>query len=350
MSRRWLFHFALLVMVGRVTAQTFTHRSGGTAVKGFDTAYVHDYSHLYTGRLYLSTKFNQLGLAGARGLRITYRPNNRYNIGAGLSYRSVTLNIGVGIPGLNRDQDKRGTTRYLDAQANIYTKRSATNLFLQGFQGYYMSSHTKDELGWNQETAFPTRPDIREYNLGISRVHIFNHDRFSYRAAFNQDAWQRKSQGSLLAGWYLTYFRLQADSSLVPVRLATAFKPGLHLVRGGFTDLGASIGYAYTLVVREHFFLTCSMVLGGGISAQRATTAEKKHENVKTDFGLGWHAQMRAAIGYNSERYCLGMSFNQENIGYLMEERDLFRWGVGNIRVNLARRLGRKDAYHPGEP
>lgn len=307
----------------------------------FDTVYVKDYSRLLTGRLYLSTKYNRLRLTGYRGSEaITYRPNNKINFGIGASYRALTLNIGVGVPGLNKDQDKRGTTRYLDAQANIHAKRWATNLFLQGFRGYYISSHGKDELGWTQATLHPTRPDVREYNFGVSTVHIFNNNRFSYRAAFNQDAWQRKSQGSFLAGGYLTYFRLRADSSLVPARLATAFEPGLHMVRGGFTDLGINVGYAYTLVIREHFFLTGSMVLGGGISGQRATTMQRGQQEVKTVFGLGWHTQLRAAAGYNSARYWFGVSFNQENIGYLVDERDRFHWGVGNVRVNLAKRFG----------
>lgn len=307
---------------------------------GFDTAYVLDYSRQLTGRLYLSTKFNQLRLGGMRGNRsLTYKPNNKFNFGAGLSYRALTLNIGVGIPGLNKDQDKRGSTRYLDAQANIHAKRWATNLFLQGFQGYYISSHGKEELGWAQPTLFPVRPDVREYNFGVSTVHIFNNDRFSYRAAFNQDAWQRRSQGSFLAGGYLTYFRLRADSSLVPARLSGAFEPGLHIVRGGFTDFGISAGYAYTLVIREHFFLTGSAVLGGGLSAQRATTADRNLEDVGTALGPGWHGQVRAAAGYNSARYYAGISFNQETIGYLVDERDRLYWGVGNIRVNVAKRF-----------
>lgn len=308
--------------------------------KGFDTTYVKDYSRQITGRTYLSTKYNRLRLVGMRRAQaITYKPNNKFNIGVGASYKALTLNIGVGIPGLNKDQEKYGTTRYLDAQANIHTKRWATNLFLQGFRGYYISSHTKEELGWAQATLYPTRPDIEEYNFGVSTVHIFNNDRFSYRAAFNQDAWQRKSQGSFLAGGYITYFRLRSDSSLVPVRLATYFEPGLHLVRAGFTDLGLNFGYAYTLVVREHFFLTASNVLGVGISAQRATTVEQERKDVRTAFGPGWHTQLRIATGYNSARFYVGISFNQENIGYLVDERDRFNWGVGNVRLNIAKRF-----------
>lgn len=319
----------------QLTAQTPTPRGI------YDSTYVKDYSRQITGRLYFSTKYNKLDLGGPDGGKsLTFRPNNRVNFGVGLSYRTLTLNVGVGVPGLNKDQDRRGKTKYLDAQANIYTKRWATNLFLQRFHGYYISTYAPQELGWDQATAYPTRPDLMQYNLGVSTVHIVNNDRFSYRAAFNQDAWQRRSQGSLLIGGYITYFHLHADSSLVPSSLSTLYVPDLHLVRGSFLDAGPSVGYAYTLVIRKHLFLTGSLVVGGGLSVQEATinSPEARRER-RNSAGLGWHGQVRAALGYNSDRYFMGLSFNQETIGYLLEAREDFHWSVGNIRLTFAKRF-----------
>lgn len=327
----------LLAVLGTAAA----HGQRSADHEHFDTAYVRDYSRILTARIYSSTKYNKLLLGGLHGGRaMIYRPNNKINFGIGASYHALTLNIGVGIPGINKDQEKRGETHYLDAQANLYTKRWATNLFLQKFRGYYISSHNKAEVGWVQDTELPTRPDLVQFNVGISTVHIFNNDRFSYRAAFNQDAWQRKSQGTLLAGGYFTYFHLNADSSIIPQRLALQYDDGLRLRRGGFLDLGPSLGYAYTLVIREHVFLTGSLVLGAGLSAQRATTLENTNrEEKRTVVGAGWHSQFRAGAGWNGAVYYAGISFNQENVGYLIDDRSNFYWSVGNIRLNFARRF-----------
>jgi hypothetical protein len=333
--------FRILLLAATCVVGLVCMAQGNAPADGFDTAYVRDFSHLLTVRAYSSTKYNKLKLGGLKGNKpIIYRPNNRINVGVGASYRALTLNLGVGIPGLNNDEDEKGETRYLDAQANIYTRHWATNLFLQRFQGYYISSHHLPDLGWEQATTFPTRPDLVQFNLGASSVYILNHDRFSYRAAFNQDAWQRKSQGSVLVGGYLTYFRLQADSSLVPSVLAPHYDPGLQLSRSGFLDLGVSTGYAYTLVLQEHLFLTGSFVVGAGLSAQRAITVnEAGGPTAKNSAGLGWHGQYRAAMGWNSEWYFVGLSFNQENIGYLLKDRSSFYWSVGNIRLNVAKRI-----------
>src|SRR5689334_9061044 len=52
-----------------------------------DTAYVKDFSHLLTARVFASTKFDTLRLFG-NGLKddLLYRPNNQINIGIGVSY------------------------------------------------------------------------------------------------------------------------------------------------------------------------------------------------------------------------------------------------------------------------
>ncbi len=322
---------------------TQVHAQRPRKASGFDTAYVHDYSHIVTGRFYLITKYNRMRFGANGAPDLVYQPNNRYNFGLGVSYRSLTLNIGVGIPGINVDQHKYGATKYLDAQANVYTKRWATNLFLQRFAGYYTPSYSKDELGWVQDTELATRGDLVQWNIGASTVKILNNDRFSYRAAFNQDAWQRKSQGSWLVGGYLTYFALQADSSLVPQALADRFEDGLHMRKGRFWDIGPMGGYAYTWVYRDHWFVTGSGVVGAGLSAQRVETKEPDEQTrTSTVTGPGWHLQVRAGAGYNSRNHYFGMSWTQENILYLVDARDRFSWTVGNVRVNFVKRFNRR--------
>lgn len=313
---------------------------------GFDTAYVHDFSHILTGRIYTSTKDNSLKLGALPGQRnLAYLPNNRINLGVGASYRSITLNLGFPIPWINNDDAIRGPTRYLDAQANILTKRTACNLFLQGFSGYYVNTHDHGEVGWPAVYERPYRPDVRQFNVGLSMVRILNSDRFSYRASFNQDAWQRKSQGSWLVGGYATWFTMRGDSSLVPRTLEPYFTPAMDMQRGTFTDLGPMGGYVYTMVFREHLFITLSAVGGAGISTQHTAQPLGDDSKVHGRIGPGWHAQLRTGAGYNSAKYYAGISYNQERIGYLLAEQRGVQWTVSNLRFNLVRRLNTKIPF-----
>lgn len=323
-------------MGSSLSAQIATGRTS------FDSTYVSDYSRKLTMRLYSNTKYNALTIASRSAADLVYRPNNRINIGIGASYRALTLNIGFGIPFLNNDDAVRGKTRYLDAQANIHTQRWASNMFLQVFSGYYVSSHDLSQVGWTQETQRPYRADLVQFNIGASALHIFNHRRFSYRASFNQDAWQRKSQGSFLLGGYLTYYDLRADSSLVPTALADQFDPDLLVRRGNLSDVGPMGGYAFTYVLKEHWFATVSGALGTGLSVQRLRVPTTDGEQVLSSTGPGWHTQLRAALGYNSRRTYLGLLFNQENVGYLKAGEQGLRWNVGNVRLNLVHRFNQR--------
>lgn len=311
-----------------------------STVSAQDSLYVRDLSQIVSGRIYGVTKDNSFTLGAMNDAdNLLYRPNNRYNMGIGASYRALTINIGFPIPFVNNDDEVRGKTRYLDLQAELNTTRYSTNFFLQYFSGYYIQSHSLEELNWMQETEQPYREDVSQFNLGVNTVRVFNNERFSYRAAFNQDAWQRRSQGSWLLGGYVTYFGLRADSSLVPSAIADNFIPEIGMRQGDFIDLGVSGGGAYTFVFKEHWFLTLSAVIGVGGALQHVVYLSTDSYDAATEFGPGWHAQGRGALGYNSKMYYVGMSYNQEQVGYLLPEQQRVSWNVRNIRFNFVKRF-----------
>lgn len=324
---RMFISAALLLLCGRATAQRFRP----------DTSYVRDHSNRVTLRLYASHKFNSMVINAVDPFTdVRYRPNGQVNIGVGASLRKFTLNIGVRAPFVNDDVQRKGKTRYLDAQANLYGTKQASNLFLQIYKGYHITSHTKALLGWEGPTELPYRPDLLQYNIGLSSLRIVNHERFSYRAGFNQDAVQLRSQGSWLIGGYLTAFVVRADSALVPSRLQEQFPSGNSISRATYFDLGPMGGYAYTHVFRKHWFVTASGALGGGLSVQAVRIEDGDALRASRRVGLGWHTQLRAAAGYNSRLRYVGMVFSQEHIGYVQREDQRFGWDVGVVRLVFA--------------
>lgn len=314
----------------------------------FDSLYVEDFSNILTGRAYFSTKDNAFALRSRRpGKNLNYHPNNQINWGLGASYRALSLNIGIRMPWVNNNNDEFGNTRYLDAQANIHTKRTATNLFLQIFRGYHLPDYTLAELNWPALAERPYRPDVRQFNVGFSSLRITNNDRFSYRASFNQDAWQKKSQGSWLFGGYMTFFGVRADSSLVPQAIQDRFTPEVRMRKGDFFDAGPMGGYVYTFVHKQHWFLTLSTVGGAGLAVQGLTYPDSNSEleGRRIDSGAGWRFQLRAGGGYNSKRHYVGLSFNQERVGYFLADQERFTWNVNNIRLNFVRRFNMKVKF-----
>lgn len=337
--RRWLFALLILLSPFSVCGQSAPNRSADV----FDTLYVRDYSDRPTARLYLSHKYNSMVVRSEDAFTdLRFRPNGNYNIGIGASYRRLTLNIGFPMPFVNNDNDAKGRTRFLDAQATLHSQKQASNLFLQVFKGYHITSHASSRVGWGQTTDFPYRADLQQYNIGISSLRIVNHERFSYRATFNQDAWQQRSQGTWLFGGYATCYVLKADSALVPLRLLNGFDPSAAIMKGVFLDLGPMAGYAQTFVYRRHWFLTVSGAGGPGLSSQRTTLTAPEGASTRTEVGAGWHVQWRAGAGYNSRFNYIGILYNQEHIGYLLNAQDRFAWDVGNIRIMFVERFAKR--------
>ncbi|MBK9176347.1 MAG: DUF4421 family protein [Flavobacteriales bacterium] len=330
--------FASIVVLAFVT--TAHGQSDRPALAAVDTSYVRDFSNRPAIRLYLSAKFNSMVVRSNEDFTdLRYRPNGNYNMGIGASYRRLTLNIGFPMPFVNNDDEAKGRTRFLDAQATLHTQRQASNLFLQVFKGYHITSHTPSRIGWDQTTSYPYRPDLIQFNIGLSSLRIVNHTRFSYRATFNQDAWQQRSQGTWLYGGYATCYVVKADSALVPARLLDEFGSTAPIAKALFVDLGPMGGYAHTFVHRTHWFLTVSGALGAGPSVQRLRLPASDGTTTRLELGPGWHAQFRAGIGYNSRYRYVGLLFNQEHIGYVLRAQNTFAWDVGNFRLMVVQRL-----------
>ena len=310
-----------------------------------DSLFVRDFSNRPTVRLYMSRKFNGL-VVGAQDRfgDLNYRPNGHFNIGLGASYKRLTLNIGLPVPFAGNDVPRKGRTRFLDAQATLHSNKQATNLFLQVFKGYHITTHALQRLGWDQTTEVPYRPDLVQFNIGISSLRIVDHAHFSYRATFNQDAWQQRTKGTWLYGGYATYYVLNTDSTLIPTAIAAEFSPTMAVTQAAFLDLGPMGGYAHTFVYRKHWFLTLSGAFGAGPSVQRIELPGPEGGSTQWEVGPGYHIQTRAGIGYNSRYRYAGILFNQERIGYLFREQDRFTWNVGNFRIMLVQRLKDRPA------
>ncbi len=303
-----------------------------------DSSYVVDLSRRPTVRFYLSNKFNSLlvrSIGPEEDLR--YRPNSHYNIGVGASYRRLTLNIGVPTPFANTDVDSKGRTRYFDAQANVYGDRQATNLFLQVYKGYHITSHTKAQLGWVQETDFPYRSELVQYNIGISTLRILQPERFSYRATFNQDAIQYRTQGSWLVGGYFTSYSVRGDSAIVPTRLANGTGDALGTTKALSMDLGPMVGRAVTIVHKRSWFFTASGAAGVGPGARRFSGGLDDGGQWRAN--VAWHFQARAGAGYNSRSWFFGAIYSQEFIGHVGERAQGYRWDVGNLKMIAAKHL-----------
>jgi len=265
-----------------------------------DPSYYETFPDKLTGRLYLSQKFLKFTIPpSGNQTDIEYKANTKMNIGMGITYHNISANIFYGFAFLNKDTAK-GKTKGLDLQLHLYPRRWAIDLTALFPKGYYM--FPKGYASSNPNRYY-YRPDVQLKLIGVSAYKVPNKEKFSYRAAITQNEWQKKSAGSPLYGGTMYYGTAKGDSALVPKSIESGF-PQKGIYNLNFLALGAGIGYAYTIVIDQHFFITASAVANLDLtSTSEESTAGK---NRKTSVGPSLVA--KGAIGYNSPTWSVSMN------------------------------------------
>ena len=299
-----------------------------------DTAYYISYHSQVTGRLYLSRKSTSLSLQNVSHHQdLNYRPNSSLNLGIGATYKWVTVNVAYGFAFLNflNPKEELGKTKYLDLQAHLYGRKIVIDLFGQFYKGFYLGPKGTATT----ENSYYLREDVRVNQVGMSMQYVVNNRRFSYRAAFHQNEWQKKSAGAVLIGFESYIGNVRADSTFIPNRFdSTLAKKNIREFI--YYKTGPNVGFAYTLVYKKHFFLTGSLAGNLGFGNNTIVSDEGRSQN----FGISTSVFLRVFAGYNSEKWAVSAIYTSNNVG--VNPGDLstrMSLNISNIRLNFVYRF-----------
>ncbi|MEO7923371.1 MAG: DUF4421 domain-containing protein [Chitinophagaceae bacterium] len=264
-----------------------------------DPSYYETLPEKLTGRVYLAQKFLKFTIPSSSSLAdIEYKANTKLNLGVGVTYHNFSINVFYGFAFLNRDTAK-GTTKGLDLQLHLYPRKWAIDLLVLLPKGY----HLEPKGFATTPNKYYYRKDVELKLLGISAYQVPNKEKFSYRAAITQNEWQKKSAGSPLYGGILYYGTVRGDSALVPKIIEANF-PQKGITNLNFMAIGAGVGYAYTLVMDQHFFITASAV--GNLDL--TFTSEDAGSVKKRKTSVGPSVVAKGAVGYNSADWSVSVN------------------------------------------
>lgn len=359
-----IFYVVALALSSTAGAQGLTNGSAlaPQAEGAIDPDYIVDLYDRFTLRLYGSNKFTRYEIGRENLTRdndLLYKSNSNYNVGVGFNYRSLALNLGFRAPFVNNDEDERGKTKFLDLQAYIYARKFNIDLYAQTYKGYYLANATQFANATSQPYL---RPDLRTRNVGINVERILNSRRYSFRAAYLQNEYQRRSAGTFLIGGGAHYLHVTADSSVVPATLgsdvfaadAPPFAQGFRKSR--VASLAVNGGYAHTLVISEHLFLMGQLMLGVGGNYTWLTNDAPSPDEEASGASLHLNGIVRAGVGYQGSEWFAGLYF-VSNLGHnAMPIADSWqRYETGLVRLAIARHFElsaktseRFNRYEPG--
>ena len=304
-----------------------------------DSTYYVSYSKLLTARLYFSQKYTALTVKNKNdNYTLHYRPNTTLKMGLGASYKWATLNLAYGFGFLNPEENK-GKTKYVDLQFHAYGQKFNLDVLGQFYKGFYL--YPKGGLA---SDPYYNRPDLRVTIIGASFQYVFNHKRFSFRSTILQNEWQKKSAGTVLLGIEAYGGRIMADSTLVPAAINQG-AAALNEKKMSFFETGPNLGYAYTLVIHENFFLTGSASVSFDYGFSTVTTEEGESRR----YSFSPNTFLRVSAGYNSAKWAFNVFY--VNNGVRLASPNNGRESTlnsGNLRLTYVRRFtpGRKEKKH----
>jgi hypothetical protein len=297
----------------------------------YDTSCYVSYQQKITGRLYFSRKFTALQFRNAaKKYAINYLPNTTLNFGIGATYQWATLNLAYGVGFLNPDRG-RGKTRYLDLQFHSYGRKIILDVLGEFYNGFYLAEQ-EFRSGNNK---YYIRPDLKVRLIGASVQRVLNFRKFSYRAAFLQNEWQKKNAGSFLVGLEMYTGWINADSTLLPPAIA-ALENDLKPERVHFFELGPNAGYAYTFVLSKHFFITGSAAASADLGWRSLGDDLQK----KRSAGVCVNSFLRFVGGYNSKQWGIAAFYITDHVNLVSgtDSRKMFL-NTGNYRLNFIYRF-----------
>ncbi|MDB5257702.1 MAG: hypothetical protein JWM14_2397 [Chitinophagaceae bacterium] len=299
-----------------------------------DTSYYMSYHSQVTGRIYLSRKATSLSIQNAAHHEdLNYKPNSTLNLGIGATYKWITINLAYGFSFLNflNPKTELGKTKYLDLQCHLYGRKIIIDGFGQFYKGFYLAPKGTA----TSENSYYLREDMRVNQIGLSMQYVVNNRKFSYRASFLQNEWQKKSAGAVLIGFESYIGNVRSDSSMIPFRFdSTMAKKNIREFQ--YYKTGPNVGCAYTLVYKKHFFVTGSVAGSLGVGNNTIVSDEGRAQN----FGVSTSVFIRAFAGYNSEKWAISAIYISNNVG--VNPGDIstrISLNTSNVRLNLVYRF-----------
>jgi len=305
--------------------------------RNHDSTYISNYGNEFAIKLLSKNKFNYFRLRDKNNnSKIKYRPARDLSLGLGLAHKYFALDISFSL-GLNNNSEFDNPKSF-DFQGRLFSSKHLISATLQYYNGYQLSSSS--ELSQEIDHPSTIREDIRTINFSLQYFYVFNYTKFSLKAPFLFNEVQRKSAGSIIGGATFSIFIMDSDSSVVPPEIKSDFNPDLYLVDVNILSASINVGYMYSFIYKEHFFLTLSLIPGLVISSGDYLAQSKTREFIHLNLRVKLNTMN--AIGYNGRRFFTGLSFVADTEYLRIEKESNIEVGHGVASFFVGYRFGKK--------
>lgn len=318
----------------------------GRKLNDIDTTYISPNQYNLAFMLEQSTWFEhyRLGSNGNDGSQsLNFAPTANTKIGIYFGWRWIFLGLSFDIKkllGKAKDQAPRKEIVF-----NLYSSRFGVDLYYRKTgSNFKLSSYTNIITQNNYEGI--KFNGLQSNIKGLNAYWIFNYKRFSYPAAYSQSTNQRKSCGSVLAGFSYSQHNISFDHTLLPPEIQEQLRPSLTFEKVTYNDYNLSVGYGYNWVFARNCLLNLSLLPAIAYKKARIDDALPNNQNN----WLGWVKDInfdlitRAGLTWNNGKYYVGASLVLHTYDYRKDNFSMTN-SFGSLRVYAGFNFWKKKEY-----
>ena len=253
--------------------------------------YIEEFPEKFTIRLGLQSTFNSFAFTDtADNSVLEIVPNDKTYLGASFLFRSVELDLGFAPKFFSENKDN-DDSRLFTLNFRMFLGKWMQTLDFYSQKGFFLT---------DRNNTIPL-PEMTSLKIGGTTGYIFN-DNFSFRAIGFQNEWQKKSAGSFIPRFTLYYTKIDLHDDS-PESSTNSY------------DIAVGPGYYYNWVIKKHFIFSLGATLGVGVNITRSDFTTVSTSLTQLLF--------RNAIGYNSERFFVGINTSAQILQYNTDPKNV---------------------------
>ena len=270
---------------------------------------------------------------------ISFSPNANFNLGVYFGWRWIFLGYSFDVKdifGGHKNKAKK-TEMALNLYSSkfgvdLYWRKTGSDFKIRSYNGFQLNTPTKN-MDFN---------GFQSKIKGLNAYWIFNYKRFSYPAAYSQSTNQRKSAGSLMAGFSYSQHNISFDYDKLPTEMRDQLHNALLFKKVKYSDYSLCLGYGYNWVFAKNWVSNLSLLPAIAYKKSKINDTPQPHTHWIKD--INFDLITRASIVYNNSKYFAGAALVMHTYDYRKEDFSLTNT-FGTLRVYVGLNFWKKKEY-----
>ena len=270
---------------------------------------------------------------------ISFSPNANFKLGVYFGWRWIFLGYSFDVKdifGGHKNKAKK-TEMALNLYSSkfgvdLYWRKTGSDFKIRSYNGFQLNTPTKN-MDFN---------GFQSKIKGLNAYWIFNYKRFSYPAAYSQSTNQRKSAGSLMAGFSYSQHNISFDYDKLPTEMRDQLHNALLFKKVKYSDYSLCLGYGYNWVFAKNWVSNLSLLPAIAYKKSKINDTPQPHTHWIKD--INFDLITRASIVYNNSKSFAGAALVMHTYDYRKEDFSLTNT-FGTLRVYVGLNFWKKKEY-----